>query len=333
MRKDKFPKISVVTPTLNNANILNGFFERLMKQNYPKEKMEIIVADGGSTDPTLSIAKKYGAKIYNNKKVLAEPGVILGMVKATGDIMTVLAADNYLNDPDSFNKIAKTFYDERVFAAFPRHESTKDDSIFTKYVNAFTDPFSHFVYGYAANGRTFKKIYKTLEHNETYDIYDFKDSPQIPLIAFAQGFCIRSGYKRDSRHGYDDIKPVMDIINSGKQIAFIYSLPLYHHTIKDLGHFIRKQRWATRNAISNKKYGISYRLQNLSSAQKARVKICPFYALSFFVPLIYSIFHLVKDKEKMWIFHSPLCFLSASASLYEIILYNTSRKEIVSRQA
>jgi hypothetical protein len=123
------------------------------------------------------------------------------------------------------------------------------------------------------------------------------------------------------------------LLKDGREIAFIYSISLFHHTIKDLNHFIRKQRWATRNLLERRKYGIAYRSSQLSSPQRFRMKIWPFYALSFFVPLFYSIYHLIKDKEKMWVYHSILCFLSASASLYEIILYNITRKSIVSRQA
>lgn len=325
-------KISIAIPTLNNASILQGFFERIKNQKYPNKDLEIIVADGGSTDRSTDIAKKYGAKVFNNKKVLAEPGITLAMSKATGELITVLAADNYLDDKDSFAKIESTFNDGTVFAAFPKHESIPEDSIFTKYINTFTDPFNHFVYGYGANGRTFKKIYKILESNNLYDVYDFKSSPDLPLIAFAQGFTIRSKYKRGERHSMDDIKPIMDLVERGKKIAFIHSLPVYHHTIKNLGHFIRKQRWGTRNAITNQNYGISYRAKNLSPSQKFRMKIWPFYAIIFVLPLVNSVYHLIKDKESMWIYHAPLCFISAASSLYEVLVYNMFHKEIVSRQ-
>lgn len=328
-----FPKISLVVPTLNNAKILPGFLELISKQKFPEEKIEIIIADGGSKDETIKIAKKFSTKIFNNEKVLAEPGVTLGMEKATGEIFIILATDNYLHDVNSLQKYADTFENDEVYAAFPKQDSKPWDSVYSKYINTFTDPFNHFVYGYCANGRTFKKVFKTLESNKIFDLYDFTSSPEVPLIAFAQGFAIRSGYNREKKNSMDDIKPVMDIIHENKQIAFIHSLPLYHHTIKDLGHFIRKQRWATRNVLENKKYGISYRSSQLSPNQKFRMKIWPFYALSFFFPFLYSIFHLLKDREIIWIYHAPLCFISAGSSFYEVLVYNMFKREIVSRQA
>lgn len=46
MRK-KFPSISILIPTLNAASVLEGCLKSIVKQNYPKEKIEIIIADGG----------------------------------------------------------------------------------------------------------------------------------------------------------------------------------------------------------------------------------------------------------------------------------------------
>ena len=43
-------KISVVTPTLNAASVLEAELESIRSQNYPQDKIEIIIADGGSTD-------------------------------------------------------------------------------------------------------------------------------------------------------------------------------------------------------------------------------------------------------------------------------------------
>lgn len=332
MNKSNLPKISVAIPVLNNESILVGFFKRIVNQNYPKEKIELIVADGGSKDRSTEIARKYGAKIFSNRKVLAEPGVSLAISKASGEIIMILAVDNFLDDPESLSKTAKAFSNKNVFAAFPRHESSPTDSIYTKYINTFTDPFNHFVYGYAANGRTFKKVYNVLESNEIYDVYNFTSSRDIPLIAFAQGFAVRSSYVRKTKDSMDDIKPVMDIINEGKKIAFIHSVSLFHHTVNSLAHFIRKQRWATRNVLEKKEYGISYRSFKLSSSQRFRMKIWPLYAVSFVIPMVFSFFHLIKDREVMWLAHAPLCFVSATASVYEVLVYNMFHKEIVSRQ-
>ncbi len=326
------PKISILVPTFNNQSMIGDFLELLQKQSYPKKLLEILVLDGGSTDNTLSIAKKYDVRIIHNPQRLAEPAITLGMSKATGEIMMVLAVDNFLENPESLKIIAQVFDDRSIYAAFPKHESSKEDTIYTKYVNTFTDPYNHFVYSNAANARTFHKVYKTLVHNAIYDVYDYSSSPDKPLIAFAQGFAIRKGFVRKKQDAFDDVRPVLDLLDQKKSIAYIHSVPLYHHTIHSLDHFIRKQRWATRNALEKKQYGITHRVVHLSKFQQLRIKIWPLYAFSIVAPLFVGIVRAIQDQELLWLLEPYMCFFSACASFLEVIVYNSTNKPSVSRQ-
>lgn len=87
-------KISIVIPTLNEEKNLpivlkeiQNFFKRRKEHNY-----EIIVVDGFSTDKTVEIAKKFGAKIlYDN--VGKGSALRKGMKVAKGDIIITMDAD------------------------------------------------------------------------------------------------------------------------------------------------------------------------------------------------------------------------------------------------
>ncbi|KXK09378.1 MAG: hypothetical protein UZ22_OP11002001060 [Microgenomates bacterium OLB23] len=116
------------------------------------------------------------------------------------------------------------FQDPKIYAAFPKHQSRSNYTLYSKYINTLTDPFNHFVYGPAANARTFYKIYKTIEHNESYDVYDFKSSEIKPILAFAQGFTIRRGYSRSLNHLMDDIVPVLKLIQQDKKKLHMFTL-------------------------------------------------------------------------------------------------------------
>ncbi len=314
-------KLSIVTPTLNNGKDIEFFLKSIRRQDFPKSRLEIIISDGGSNDNTIKIAKKYNARVINNPHVLADPGVNIGIESAKGEILMVLACDNIYKDKKALQKMVDVFQDKTIVAAFPVHSSEKRDSIFTKYINTFTDPFNHFVYGYAANGRTFRNIYKIISSNKAYDIYDYSSSPDKPLIAVAQGFTVRSGFARSRKSRFDDVLPVIELIKKNNKIAFVHSVKLYHHTVRDLRHFAKKQSWATINALQKKSYGIAHRVNYLSEKQKLRNKIWPFYALSFVFPLINSLYHIVRDRDPMWIFHPFLCMISAVASIYAAFIY------------
>ena len=53
--------LSIIIPTLNEEKYLPLLLESIKKQNF--SDYEIILADAGSTDKTLEIAKKYNCKI------------------------------------------------------------------------------------------------------------------------------------------------------------------------------------------------------------------------------------------------------------------------------
>ena len=52
---DKHPFISVIVPCRNEEKYINGCLDSLISQDYPKEKMEILVVDGASEDNTEEI--------------------------------------------------------------------------------------------------------------------------------------------------------------------------------------------------------------------------------------------------------------------------------------
>lgn len=56
------PKISIIVPVRNAERTLEETFNYLFKLNYPRDKMEIVIADGGSSDNTVGVIKKWQEK-------------------------------------------------------------------------------------------------------------------------------------------------------------------------------------------------------------------------------------------------------------------------------
>lgn len=321
--------VSIIIPTLDADKFLENCLLSVTKQDYPREKVEIIVSDGGSTDRTLKIARKYQCRIVVNKKVLAEPGVDLGLKEAKNGIRFILAADNELIGENWIKNMVKPFLNPKIYAAFPKQVSASSDNWLTKYDNTFTDSFNHFVYGNAANTRTFHKIYKTLDKTKDYIVFEFTPE-EHPIIALAQGFAIRRNFQRPEGMEYDDILPIIKMITERKKIAYVPAALLCHHTTRNLKHFIKKQKWAIDNALSGKKYGVSGRKKYLSLKRKIKMYIWPFYAVSFIFPLINSLKGLIIDKEKYWIYHSFISFIFAVIFWKEFISIKILRKKIPS---
>ncbi|MCQ3944309.1 MAG: glycosyltransferase [bacterium] len=88
------PKISVVTPSYNQAKYIRATIDSVLSQDYPN--LEYIVMDGGSTDGTVEILKSYGNKLkWESKKDKGQTHAInKGLRRATGDVLAYLNSDD-----------------------------------------------------------------------------------------------------------------------------------------------------------------------------------------------------------------------------------------------
>ena len=102
------PKISIVVPTLNEADNLRATLDALQVFG----DAEIIVVDGGSDDATVSIARDYNVKILHSKR---GRGMQLqtGGAAATGEVFWFVHADT-VPPPDAIFEIKKALKDSRV---------------------------------------------------------------------------------------------------------------------------------------------------------------------------------------------------------------------------
>jgi len=110
-KKEKELSLSVVMATFNSERTLSRSLESVRTQNYPQEKIEIIIADGGSQDNTLTIAKQFKAKIINVPPKLqnAEYNKGIGVNAAKNEILLLLDHDNILPHKNWLKKMVQPF--------------------------------------------------------------------------------------------------------------------------------------------------------------------------------------------------------------------------------
>ena len=110
--------VSIVVPTLNSGKTLGQCLYSIHQQEYDGE-IEIIVADGGSTDETVSIAREYNSLIVENPLKTGEAGKAVGTREASGEIIAFIDSDNILPDRQWLGRMIAPFDDPAIAGSEP----------------------------------------------------------------------------------------------------------------------------------------------------------------------------------------------------------------------
>lgn len=103
-----WPKISIVTPSYNQAAFLGATIESVLGQGYPN--LEYLVCDGGSTDGSVDVLKRYGRRLaWVSRRDKGQTDAInQGLRRVTGQIVAYLNSDDVL-EPGALHQVAESF--------------------------------------------------------------------------------------------------------------------------------------------------------------------------------------------------------------------------------
>ncbi len=120
------PRISVVVPSFNQAAFLEATLQSLLYQDYPA--LEVIVCDGGSSDGSVEILRRYASRLAY---WCSEPdegqahAINKGMTRATGEILAYLNSDDLLL-PGALRRVASCFREQPEVDAVYGHRVVVD---------------------------------------------------------------------------------------------------------------------------------------------------------------------------------------------------------------
>ncbi len=89
------PRITIITPSFNQGHFLERTIQSVLNQNYPN--LEYFVIDGGSTDNSVDIIRKYESELtgwVSEKDNGQTEAINKGLTRATGDIIAYLNSDD-----------------------------------------------------------------------------------------------------------------------------------------------------------------------------------------------------------------------------------------------
>ena len=112
-----WPKISIVTPSFNQGNYLEKTIRSVLLQGYPN--LEYIIIDGGSTDQSVEVIKKYEQWIdfwVSEKDQGQSHAINKGLARTSGELLGWLNSDDYYL-PGALFKIARAYLEDTSVGA------------------------------------------------------------------------------------------------------------------------------------------------------------------------------------------------------------------------
>ncbi len=317
----EFPKISFCIPTYNSEKSIGFCLDSIKSQDYPSELIEILVIDGGSTDNTLGICKKYADKILNNPYKIEEKGRALGIREASGDIIAFIDADNLLISGDFLQKMVSFFKDsdKAVFSEPKFYYSRNDDDVVTKYISLIgaDDPVAVYLgiydrFCYFKSDWT-DSPYEILSKNDTYEIIRLKNFKKMPPLG-ANGCFIKKNallnikydpfIHTDVIHGLLDNNNLFAKVNTG----------LVHKQDGSLANFLGKKIRRLNRDYKELEREYYFPINGI------KLIILLLKCLFIFPLIIDAIIGYKNKRHKIWLMHPLMVLLTFGTYIYAFFL-------------
>lgn len=135
MRASIEPSVTLLIPAFNEATVIERKLQNALALEYPRSKLEIVVASDGSTDETVEIAKRFAGT--DSVRVLASPSnrgkmatLNASILEIRSDIVVFSDAPALL-DPDALKRLVENFADPGVGAVSGRYTVVQSTEVST----------------------------------------------------------------------------------------------------------------------------------------------------------------------------------------------------------
>ncbi len=191
---DKLPSISIITPSFNQGKYIERTIISVLQQEYPN--LELIIIDGGSSDGTIEILKKYDRQLkwISEKDEGQSDAINKGIKMSSGDIIA------YLNTDDTYEAGTLKLVSD-LFVSNPSvmwltgkcriidEDDNEVRKLITKYKDFYLDHYNYnmlLVTNFISQPATFWRKAVIDE----YDLFDVSEH-----LVMDYDFCLRIGKK------------------------------------------------------------------------------------------------------------------------------------------
>ena len=308
------PGISIVIPTLNCAGSLAVALRSIRAQHYPADRVEIVVADGGSTDATRQTAASWGCTLVDNPLVTGEAGKAAGLARATHEIVGFVDSDNELTSPGFLGAVADAMADPRIAGAEPIQFAALDtmpalDRYFA--LLGMNDPLVLFLGTYdrlcQVTGKWTGVDHVVVEECPAHRKVQFRRA-RLPTVGANGFFTRRSIAAAAVRDGYLFDIDILYAGTSGPDILVAkLHLEIAHHYAQTLRQFARKQ---TRRGQDFLYFSAAGMRAGAGAPPRRGALLFTAATLTIIPLLVQAAVGWMRRPDRAWLLHVPACWIT-----------------------
>jgi glycosyltransferase involved in cell wall biosynthesis len=297
------PFVSYIIPTYNAEKYLKRCLDSIFMQDYPRDKYEVIIADGGSTDRTIEILKSYSVTYVHNEKKDAESGKYVAIQAAKGDVYLLLDSDNVIVSTDWLSSLIRPLIENPAIIGVESNYLIADDfTSLNRYATLLVilDPLARML-----ATRPIK-----VEKKNGYILKTFaKDSTPI---SGANGFLWRKSvadaFLKTNGKEFPESKVLAELAAKGEVIlANVPGKGIYHYHCESLRDYLKKRRKIAQIFLERKS-----RHEDVWAEKGGnwRMYLAALYLVSIVGPLSEATFIFLGSRRKESFWHPVVCFLT-----------------------
>jgi glycosyltransferase involved in cell wall biosynthesis len=224
MKDYKAPcSVSVVIPVRNREQTIQPLMESLQKLDYDRNKVEVIVVDGNSTDKTQEIVKKYPVKLIVEEKKGLNRARNTGIKSSKGDIIAFTDSDCVV-PPNWITKIVENFKDPEVSCVGGSAKALDTD----------------FISQYADNSVVRLMPFFT-KREELNSVKPFFRHPAGCNMAFRRKVAEDVGYFDEKiQYGFDEVEFADRVCKAGYKMVLDPDVVVWHKHRSSLKDFLKQ---------------------------------------------------------------------------------------------
>ncbi len=309
------PTISVVIPTLNAQKYLDECLNALLMQDYPRDRVEVLIVDGGSTDRTLDISRERGVdRILPNPLRTGESGKAVGVHASSGELILMIDSDNILVERDWLRRMVKPFADPDVISSEAlRWDYRREDHFINRYqaLTGINDPMSLFIGNYDRYSTLTGKWtgFPVIEEQRDGWTRVVLDPTHVPTMG-ANGYIVRrSAFTIVPISDYlFDIDFVFDLAARGQCTVARVDVPIRHYFCDS----VKKFYWKTRRRTDDYFYFAAAGRRSYPWTASRRRGVLLFVVSTLtIVPLLIQVARgYSRRPDPAWLFHLPACWIT-----------------------